>query len=142
MLDSIIGLTLLAMGAASFYSLFPIVSKAHAIGDEEQKATQICTKMLEHISLLSPTKLTATNLQGMLLVDTGQNASPYTFNHCPLDDAMDYAPANSLKNGTGTLTITNLNYGNVQVVASVSWKSPTGKTETVNMGTILGSHRS
>ena len=141
MLDCVIGLTFLAMGAASFYSLFPVVSKAHAIGDEEQKATQICTKMLEHISLLSPYKLTATNLQGMLLVDTGQNASPYTFNHCPLDDAMDYAPADSLHNGTGTLTITNLNYGNVLVTATVTWKTPTGKTETVTMGTILGSHR-
>ena len=137
-----IGLILLAMGASAFYSLFPVVSRAHAIGDEEQKATQICTKMIEHINLLSPTKLTCTNLTGMLLIDPGQSAAPYTFNHCPLDDAMDYAPANSLKNGTGTLTITNLNYGSVQVIATVTWKSPTGKTETVSEGTILGAYRS
>lgn len=130
------------MGAASFYSMFPVVSKAHAIGDEEQKATQICTKMLEHIQLLAPSKLTATNLQGMMLVDTGSNSSPYTFNHCPLDDAMDYAPADSLKNGTGTLTISNLNWGSSLVIATVTWKTPTGKTETVTQGTILGAYRS
>jgi len=137
-----IGLILLTMGASAFYSLFPVVSRAHAIGDEEQKATQICTKMIEHINLLSPTKLTCTNLTGMLLIDPGQTTAPYTFNHCPLDDAMDYAPANSLKNGTGKLTLTNLNYGSVQVIATVTWKSPTGKTETVSEGTILGAYRS
>jgi len=142
LLDCIIGLTFLSMGAASFYSLFPIVSKAHAIGVQEQRATQICTKMLEHIQLLSPGKLTATNLTGMQLIDAGQSASPYTFTNCPLDNATDFSPSKALKNGTGTLTITNLNYGNVQAVASVTWKTPTGKTETVTMGTILGSYRS
>jgi hypothetical protein len=142
LIDSILGLILLSMGAASFYSLFPVIAKAQAMGDEEQKATQICTKMLEHIQLLSPGKLTATNLSGMLLIDTGQAASPYTFNHCPLDDATDFAPADCLKNGTGTLTITSINYGSSRVIATVTWKTPTGKTETVTMGTILGAHRS
>ena len=138
-----IGLILLSMAASAFYSLFPVVSKSQAIGDEEQKATQICTKMIEHIQLLSPTKLTCTNLTGMLLIDTGQSGSgPFTFNHCPLDDAMDYAPADSLKNGTGTLTISTINYGDCQVIATVTWKTPTGKTETVSEGTILGAYRS
>ena len=142
LLDSIIALTLLSIGAASFYSLFPVISKDQAIGDEEQKATEICTKMIEHIELLSPTKLTATNLSGMLLIDTGQTASPYTFNHCPLDDATDFAPADCLKNGKGTLTITSINYGDSQVIATVTYTTPTGKTETVSEGTILGAYRS
>ena len=142
LIDCIIGLMLLSIGAASFYSLFPVISKSHAMGEEEQKATQICTKMLEHIQLLAPTKLTATNLTGMLLIDPNQSASPYTFNHCPLDDAMDYAPADSLHNGTGKLTITTINYGSSQVIATVTWKNPFGTVETVSMGTILGAFRS
>lgn len=142
MLDSIIGLTLLAMGAASFYSLFPVVSRAHAIGDQEQKATQLATKMIEHIQLLSPGKLTSTYLSGMQLIDSGQSASPYTFTNCPLDSGTDYCPSKALKNGTGTLTITDKLYGAKQVVVTISWKSVTGKSESVTMGTILGNHRS
>src|SRR5437868_2735869 len=118
LLDCIIGLTFLSMGAASFYSLFPVVSRAHAEGVQEQKATQICTKMLEHIQLLSPGKLTYTNLAGMQLISSTPTTSPYSFSSCPLDDGTDYSPAKSLKNGTGTLTITNLSYGNVQAVAT------------------------
>jgi hypothetical protein len=142
LLDSVIGLTLLAMGAASFYSLFPVISKTHAIGDQEQKATQIATKMLEHIQLLSPGKLTATNLSGMQLIDANQTASPYTFNNCPLDDSTDYSPAKALKNGTGTLAVSDIASGSKQVVVTITWKSVTGKTETLTTGTILGAYRS
>jgi hypothetical protein len=138
----VIGLTLLAMGAASFYSLFPVISKAQAIGDQEQKATQIATKMLEHIQLLSPDKLTSTYLTGMQLIDSNQTASPYTFNNCPLDDATDFSPAKALKNGKGTLTITDLSYGSKLVRVTITWKSVTGKSETVTTGTILGGYRS
>jgi hypothetical protein len=137
-----IGLILLAMGAASFYSLFPVLSKAQSIGDQEQKATQIATKMLEHIQLLSPTKLTATNLTGMQLIDAGQVASPYTFTNCPLDNSTDFSPAKALKNGTGTLTVTDTNYGSKLVTVMITWKSVTGKSKTLTSGTILGAYRS
>lgn len=137
-----IGLTLLAMGAASFYSMFPVISKTAAIGDQEQKATQIATKMVEHLQLLSPGKLTATNLTGMQLIDANQTASPYTFTNCPLDNAQNFSPGKALKNGTGVLTITDTNYGAKLAKVVVTWKSVTGKTETVTTGTILGSHRS
>jgi len=137
-----IGLTLLAMGATSFYSLFPVLSRAQAISDQEQKATQIATKMIEHIQLLSPGKLTATNLSGMQLIDTGQTASPYTFNNCPLDNTTDYSPARALKNGKGTLTVTDTSYGAKFVSVTITWKSVTGKSKTLTTGTILGSYRS
>lgn len=130
------------MGAASFYSFFPVIAKTQKISTDEQKATQIATKMLEHLQLLAPSKLDSTTLTGMLLVDAGQTASPYTFTNCPLDNATDYSPSKALKNGTGTLTISDLAYGSKRIVVSLSWKSPTGKTETFSTGTILGTHRS
>ena len=136
-----IGLTLLSMGAASFYSVFPIVTKAHQISDSTQKATQIATKMIEHIQLLSPNKLDAKTLSGMQLIDNGQNSQPYTFNHCPLDDATDYSPANALKNGTGKMTINNLQWGSKQVVVTVTWKSASGSSQSVTIGTVLGAYR-
>jgi hypothetical protein len=130
------------MGAASFYSVFPVVAKAHQISDSEQKAGQIVTKMLEHIQLLSPQKLTATNLTGMQLIDPNQTASPYTFSNIPLDDSTRFSPAKALKNGTGTMTITNISDGSVRVLVTVAWKSPTGKARSITTGTILGAYRS
>lgn len=142
LLDSIIGLTILTIGTASFYSLFPAISRTHSISEQEQKATQIATKMLEHIQLLAPSKLDATTLTGMLLIDPNQTTAPFTFNNIPLDNGTDYSPSRALKNGTGTLAINNLSYGSKQVVVTITWKSISGNTETLTMGTILGAHRS
>ncbi len=141
LLDAMIGLKILAMGAASFYSVFPVVTKAHKIGESQQKATQIATKMLEHIQLLSPTKLDASTLSSMQLIDAGQSSSPYTFTHLPLDDSTDYSPATALKNGKGTLTINDLQWGSKQVVVTITWKSASGKDQSTTMGTILGAYR-
>src|SRR5689334_5473905 len=90
LLDAMIGLTLLAMGAVSFYSIFPVVTKAQKIGDSQQKATQIASKMIENIQMLSPTNLNANTLTAMQLVDAGQNSSPFVFTHLPLDNSTDY----------------------------------------------------
>lgn len=130
------------MGAASFYSFFPVMAKTHKLSEEQQKATQIATKMLEHIQLLSPTKVDATTLTGMQLIDSGQNAAPFTFTNCPLDNGTNYSPAKALKNGTGTLSFADLSYGSKRVVVTITWKSATGSNETLTMGTILGSYRS
>ena len=136
-----IGLTLLSMGAVSFYSVFPVLTKAHKIGDSQQKATLIATKMLEHLQLQSPNKLDATSLYAAQLIDAGQTSAPYTFSSIPLEDSTDYSPAKALKNGTGTITINNLQWGSKQVVVTVNWKSASGKSSTVTMGTILGAYR-
>lgn len=136
-----IALTLLAMGAAAFYSLFPMLAKSHHISDSEQQGTQIATKMVERLQLLGPSKLDRTNLSGMLLIDNNSMASPYTFNNCPIDDSTNYSPARALKNGKGTLTVSDVGYNSKMAVVTVTWKSVTGKTESVTMGTILGGYR-
>ena len=120
LLDSMIGLTLLAMGAVSFYSIFPVVTKAQKIGESQQKATQIASKMIENIQMLSPTNLNANTLTAMQLVDAGQNSSPFVFTHCPLDHSTDYSPSTALKNGTGTVQINDLQWGSKQVVVTVN----------------------
>ncbi|MEA2553619.1 MAG: hypothetical protein QOJ65_1795 [Fimbriimonadaceae bacterium] len=136
-----IGLIILSMGAASFYSFFPVMSKTHQIGDSEQKATQIATKMLEHVQLLSPSKLDATTLSGMLLIDPNQVTPPFTFTHIPLDNGTDYSPATALKNGTGTLNIQDLNYGSKLVTVTVTWSMANGQTKSLSTGTIIGGYR-
>ena len=137
-----IGITIMAMGAVSFYSVFPVIGKAHQITDSQQKATQIATKMLEHIQLLPPTKLDASTLATMQLIDSGQSTSPYTFTHLPMDESTDYSPSTALKNGTGTLEINNLQWGSKQVVVTITWKSASGQNQSVTMGTVLGAYRS
>ena len=137
-----VGFTVLAMGATCFYSIFPTVTRAHKIADSQQKATQVATKMIEHIQMLSPSNLNASTLTAMQLIDPGQVGAPFTFTHCPLDDSTDYSPANALKNGTGTLKINDLQWGSKQVVVTVAWKSASGTQQSVTMGTILGAYRS
>jgi hypothetical protein len=129
------------MGAASFYSVFPALAKSHHIGDSNQKATQIATKMIEHIQLLSPSKLDASNLSAMQLIDAGQTSSPYKFTKLPLEDSTNYSPSTALKDGTGTLTINDLQWGSKQVVVTITWKSTSGTAQSLTMGTILGAYR-
>ena len=136
-----VGLTLLAMGAVTFYSIFPVVTRAQKLGDSQQKATLIATKMIEHIQMLSPTNLNANTLTAMQLIDANQNSSPYAFTHCPVDDSTEYSPSTALKNGTGTLKINDLQWGSKQVVVTVNWTSASGKPQTLTMGTILGGYR-
>lgn len=142
LLDSLIGLMILSMAAVSFFTLFPTVHKSHAISEQEQKATQLGTKMLEHLQLLSPSKLNATTLTSMQLIDTGQTDAPFTFDDVPLDSATGFSPNRALKNGTGVLDIVDIGDGSTRVVLTISWESPSGSQSNVTMGTILGAHRS
>ena len=141
LLDSMFGVLVLAFAAVSMYSLFPVVHKSHAISEQEQKATQIATKMLEHIQLLSPSKATAQTLTAMQLIDPDQTTAPYSFDRVPLDNAARYSPATALKNGTGVLAVEPIAGGSVRVTATVAWDSPSGRRSSTSLGTILGAYR-
>ena len=135
------GILILAFAAVSMYSLFPVVQRSHAIAEQEQKATQIATKMLEHIQLISPANANATTLTAMQLIDPGQTTAPFTFNNVPLDDAARYSPATALKNGTGVLNIETIAGGSVRATVTIGWRSPSGVNSSMTMGTIMGAYR-
>lgn len=141
LLDSLIGLTLLALAAVSFFSFFPVVHRTSVISSDEAKATQIAQRMLERVQLLSPTSLNASALTSLGLIDTGQNASPYTFNTISADNSTNYSPSKTLRNGTGVMTVQAIANGSYRVSVVVGWKSESGANRSISLGTIVGGYR-
>lgn len=142
MIDALIALIILSLAAVSFFSYFPVLQKTHELSEEEAKATQMAQKMCEHMQLFTPQTLSASTLTAAGLIDTGQTTSPYSFSNIPLDDTAKYSPSEALRNGTGSLEISDLSDNSKRVKVTITWTSETGKAKSVVMGTIIGGWRS
>lgn len=140
-IDTMIGLFIFALGAAAFYGLMPILKQGETISRYESVATQMCSRMVEHLQTFRPSDLTAEALSQLNLIDDGQVGSPYSFSNVPMDHASRYSPSQALPNGTGTLTVTPIESGCLRLDVEVTWRSPTGRTSRVRTGTILGGYR-
>jgi Tfp pilus assembly protein PilV len=141
MIDSLVGLFVLVMGALSYLSLATITSRSQGISSEDSKAAQMTARLLEQIQLLKPADLNTQTLASLNLIDADDDASPYSITQIPLDEGTHYSPKQALRNGAGTLTITNLTYGSVRAEVEITWTSPTGKTKSFKSGTIVGGYR-
>jgi Tfp pilus assembly protein PilV len=137
----LVGLFVLVMGTLSYMSLITITSRSQGISSEDSKAAQMTARLLEQVQLLKPADLNTETLTSLNLIDAGQDASPYSFTNIPLDEGTHYSPAQSLRNGTGQLKVTNLQNGSVLVETTITWTSPVGKQKTFTAGTIVGGYR-
>lgn len=140
-LESLLSVFILGLGASAFFSLMPTMSRAKTVSSNASKALQICNRMIEHVQLLKADDVTATALTQLNLIDANQTASPYSFTIVPLDDASKYSPAQMLRNGTGTMTVTELASGSRRIILTVSWTTESGKAASVTTGTIIGAYR-
>ena len=129
------------MGAVSFYSLLPVISRSHEMAQQESKAAQIAARVAEEYGMLKPNEVNATTLASLKLIDVNQDAQPWSFSHIALDDGTDFSPAKALKNGTGSITTTNLAQGSILVTIRVPWTAPTGKSRSFTTGTVVGGYR-
>jgi hypothetical protein len=141
LIDALVGLFILGMGAVAYYGMLPVVHRGHEIAQQESKAAQIAARVTEEFALLKPSEVSASTLAQLNLIDAGQTGQPWTFSHIPLDDGTSYSPAKVLRNGQGTITTTNLSQGSILVSVTVTWSSPTGKARTFTTGTIVGGYR-
>lgn len=141
LVDLMFGVFVLAMAATTFFALFPTVHRSQAIAKEEAIAQQMSQRMLEQLQLLKPTDITVGTLTQLNLIDTGQSQPPYSFTNIPLDAGWRYSPAQALRNGTGTLAVTNLDSNSVRLTITIAWKSASGKSSSITTGTILGGYR-
>jgi len=140
-IDALTAVFVTALGAAAFFSLIPVVDKSQKIGRQESIANQLCNRMIEQLQLLKPSDVQAATLTQLNLIDSGQTSPPYSFTNIPLDEASRYSPAQALPNGTGSLDVVSLPHGSVEARVTITWRSASGRTRTLQTGTVLGGFR-
>lgn len=141
LIDALVGLFILGMGAIAYYGLLPVIHRAHEIAQQDSKAAQIAARVTEQVGMLKPSEINATTLNQLNLIDANQAGQPWTFSHIPLDDGTSYSPAKVLRNGQGTITTTNLSNSSVLVNVTVTWSSPSGASRSFSTGTVVGGYR-
>jgi hypothetical protein len=141
LIDALIGIFILGMGAVAYYGMLPVIHRGHEIAQQESRAAQIATRLTEQIAMLKPADLNASTLHDLNLIDANQGAQPWSFSHIPLDDGTDYSPAKTLRSGTGSITTSSIGQGSILVTVTVGWKSPVGKTRSFTTGTVVGGYR-
>lgn len=140
MLDSMVGIFILAMTAVALFSLVPAAQKLAVRSNQQSKAIQMTSRMIENLQLLRPSDLNATTLTSLNLIDAGQANPPFTFNNMPLDDSTKYSPSKALPGGTGTMTIANAAGNSKLVTVTISWTLES-RAHSYSSGTILGGYR-
>ena len=140
-LDALMGVFVVSLGAAAFFSLMPVVDRSQRIAREESMATQLTNRMIEQLQLLKPSDVTSSTLSQLNLIDAGQTSSPFSFSSVPLDDASHYSPRQALRDGTGTLEVVSLPNNSTEVRVRIGWTSASGRARTVQSGVVLGGFR-
>ena len=135
------GVFILGLGAAAYFSLQPTMKRSQLLAQEEAKAIQMAHRMIEHLQLMKPSDISYANLQGLGLIDASPSSSPYSFSNVPLDDTTNYSPSKALQNGQGQLSVTPVDAGSVRLNIVISWKSPSGKSRSLSTGAIIGGYR-
>ncbi len=140
-IEVLLGITILSMGAAAFFSLYPTMTRSERLAREESLAGQLTTRYIEHIQLLRPAELTYSNLEGLGLIDENPTSLPYSFSNIPLDEASGYSPARLLRDGTGEIDVDDIAGGSKLVTITLEWTSASGVQRTFVTGTVLGAFR-
>jgi Tfp pilus assembly protein PilV len=141
MLDTLMAVFALSLGAAAFFALMPQVDRLERLARQNAVALHVATRMIDQLQMMKGNTITAANLTALNLITSGQTQSPYSFSTIPVDNATNYSPAETLKNGTGTLTVTPIDNGSVLCTVEIDWTSDAKKTEKLVTGTVIGGYR-
>lgn len=141
LMDALFGIAIFVLGALAFYGLMPVIHRSQEIAQQESKAAQIVARVTEELSMLKPSQVTTATLTQIGVIDAGQTAAPWTFSNIPLDDGTSYSPAKMLRNGKGTISIATIDKGSVLATVTLTWRSPSGKSESLTAGTVVGGYR-
>lgn len=136
-----VGIFVLVIATLSYLSLTVVTHRSQILSRDESKAAQMTARLIEQIQLLKVKDLNPSTLKALNLVDADSTGSPYSFTNIPLDHGTGYSPSKVLIDGTGRLTISPMANNSSRVVATVFWKSTTGKSRSYTTGTIIGGYR-
>ncbi len=137
----LVGVLVLAMGAAAYFSMYPVVHRSQKMAHEETVAIQLAARMVEHIQLLRPADINEGSLMGLQLINSDSDGQPWSFSTIPLDQGSGYSPAQALRKGQGYMTTQDLSAGSKLVRIEIRWTSPSGTARSFTTGTILGGYR-
>lgn len=142
LLDSLIGLFILGMGAVAYFGLLPVVHRSSEISRQESRAAQIAARVIEQLGMLKPAEVNSSTLKQLNLIDgSSTEEQPWTFSNIPLDDGTSYSPAKVLRNGRGSIWMSSIANGSVLVTLEITWDSPSGASRSYRTGTIIGGYR-
>jgi type II secretory pathway pseudopilin PulG len=140
-LDALVGVFVFGLGAAAFFGLMPQMSKSKEIARERSRALNMANRMVEQLRLLKGSDVNFNTLSQLNLIDGGQNGGKWTFTNIPLDQGTGHTPAQSLRNGQGTLEVQHLSDGTAIIKVEVAWTSASGKPAQIATGTAIGGFR-
>jgi len=138
LIDTMIGMMILAMGALSFTALMPVMARGQKMSQEVSVANQIALRELENLRLLGYNSLEYTDIHATGLCDTYSGSGPIMFSHVVQDEAKQLSAATSLKNGTGTVEISDVSANLRSVIVTVNWTSASNKSRSVALSTLVG----
>jgi type II secretory pathway pseudopilin PulG len=137
-IDSMIGVMVLIIGALSFTAALPVVSRSQKVADEQSKAVQIAQWQIEQVRQAGFLNLTFERLYPLGLVDDWNGEGPMTFTTAPNVEAGRFSPSLQLREGVGELVIEDATDAVREVRVTVKWKSPAGKDRSVMLSTLVG----
>jgi type II secretory pathway pseudopilin PulG len=138
LIDALIGVMILGISAAAFYSTFPVIRRAHLIAKEESQAAQVGARLVEHLQMLTIEDLNFETLHELNLASYVTSTGAYAVSDIPMDDASLYSARNVLNNGRGWFYVHELENESRHIDLTIAWQSSSGKWKQVHTGTIIG----
>src|SRR5437016_10454461 len=77
-LDVILGVFILSLSAAAFYSVFPKIGRVQDLAQERSRAMMIGNRVIDHLQMMRPQDITTANLIALQFCGNSANGSPYT----------------------------------------------------------------
>ncbi len=141
LVDVLVGIFMLALAAAAFFALIPMIHRSQTVAKEESLAQAMAQRMVEQLQMLHRSDIDAATLTKLNLIDSGQTQAPYSFANIPLDQASRYSPSQALRNGSGSIAVSTVDANSTRLDVTITWKSSTGKSRSITTGTILGGYQ-
>ncbi len=136
LIDAMIGVMMLALVAMIFAAALNGAALSRGMADGQTKAVIILGRQMESIRNVGYANLNYTSLLYYGLIDGSSTTSPYSFTNA--GQVISDQVSNILKDGAGTVQITDVTDTIRQVTVTVSWSSHTG-TRSVSATTQLAS---
>lgn len=129
------GVFILAMTTITAAALLPLTAQLRTNSGDYTHAASLVQRKLEQIRALDAAHITAGELQTAGVIDTTNTASganTYSFT------AVD-AVATELKQGAGTIQLTNTGTDLVRIDVALTWRGLRGKAEQTDATTFVSS---
>ncbi len=136
LVEVVFSVFVIAMCAMIVASTMPVAAMSRTKADLLTRASDIAEKEMESIRGEGFSNATPTQLASLGLIDSSTPVATNTYSFTNVDTGLFDNPAKVLPQGTGSVQLTNLSLGTVQIVVTVNYMSD-GVNKSVQTGTIL-----